>query len=127
MNEELASAQCRYVDDIVIVALRGEFDVATAHVLAAALQTASEGDARHVTVDLGEVKFFGLAALDLVLDAHRRLADGGCTLNVIRADPSADKLMSVLGLAYLAAPVSVALPGQSAHATPAVAMESAAE
>jgi anti-anti-sigma factor len=120
MNEHLASAQCRYADDLVVVALQGEFDIATVDVLAGALQTACDGGSRHVTVDLGDVEFFGLAALDLVLDAHRRLAGGGCTLNVIRTNPSIDKLMSVLDLAFLAAPVSVTLPGQQSVSLEAV-------
>jgi anti-anti-sigma factor len=131
MNQDLASAQCRYADDLVIVALQGEFDIATVDVLASALQAACEGSSRHVTVDFGEVQFFGLAALDLVLDAHRRLAGGGCTLNVIRPTPSIDKLMSVLDLAFLAAPVSVTLPDQQSVSLEAadadVVVETAAE
>jgi anti-anti-sigma factor len=126
--KDLASAQCRYADDIVIVALQGEFDIATVDVLAGALKAACEGDYRHVTVDLGDVQFFGLAALDLVLDAHRRLAGGGCTLNVIRSNPSIDKLMSALDLTFLAAPVSVTLPDQDGQVPPGlVGMETAAE
>jgi anti-anti-sigma factor len=125
LNEHLASAQCRYADDFVVVALQGEFDIATMDVLSGALQTACDGSSRHVTVDLGEVRFFGLAAMDLVLDAHRRLAGGGCTLNVIRPNPSVDKLMSALDLAFLADPVSITLPDQHGHA--AVDVETAAE
>jgi anti-anti-sigma factor len=131
MNQDLASAQCRYGDDLVIVALQGEFDIATIDVLADALQTACDGSSRHVTVDLGEVRFFSLAALDLVLDAHRRLEGGGCTLNIIRPNPSVDKLMSLLDLAFLAAPVSVTLPDQKSLSLEAAAadvgMEAAAE
>jgi anti-anti-sigma factor len=127
MSEDLASAQCRHVDDLVIVALQGEFDIATVDVLAGALQAACEGDARHVTVDLGEVQFFGLAAIELVVDAHSRLAGGGCTLNVIRPNPSIVKLMSILDLAYLAAPVSVTLPGQTGQEAPSLTMETAAD
>jgi anti-anti-sigma factor len=128
MIPDLASAQCRYADDLVIVALQGEFDIATVDVLAGALQAACEGGSRHVTVDFGEVQFFGLAALDLVLDAHRRLAGDGCTLNVIRPNPSVDKLMSILDLAFLATPVSVTLPDQNGQLPPlSVAVETAAE
>jgi anti-anti-sigma factor len=131
VNEHLASAQCKYADDFVIVALQGEFDIATMDVLAGALRTACAGSSRHVTVDLGEVRFFGIAALDLVLDAYRRLAGDGCTLNVIRPNPSVDKLMSALDLAFLAAPVSVILPDEHGQVAPAltadVGVETAAE
>jgi anti-anti-sigma factor len=131
MKQDLASAQCRYADGLVIVALQGEFDIATVDVLAAALRTACDGSSRHVTVDLGEVQFFGLAALDLVLDAHRRLAGGGCTLNVIRPNPSVDRMMSLLDLAFLATPVSVTLLDQQSVSLDAadadLGVESAAE
>jgi anti-anti-sigma factor len=123
MSEDLASVQFRYVDGIVIVALGGEFDIATADVLAGALQTACEGDFRHVTIDLGDVRFFGLSALDQVLGAWRTLADSGRTVNLIRLSPGVERLMSIFDLGFLAAPVSVTVPDQDAAATADAGLE----
>jgi anti-anti-sigma factor len=93
-----------YADGAVtVVALSGEADRATLHVVREVLADviAGEGD---VVVDLAQVEFIDTAALRVVLQAREALKGSGRHLTLRSPSRSAGRLLGLLGLGHLAGP-----------------------
>ncbi|MFD9794140.1 STAS domain-containing protein [Streptomyces sp. NPDC059070] len=69
----------------VTVHVAGELDVASAPVVARALQGGLVEQSQRVVLDLSRVTFCGMAGVDLLLDARRSAAEAGGALMVARA------------------------------------------
>jgi anti-anti-sigma factor len=78
----------------------GEFDLATAHLIADALARACELDVP-VVVDLSGVRFADASTLGLVVQAHTRLAARGRELSVASPSAAVLRLMELTGLGWL--------------------------
>lgn len=109
MNLADTYVTCVRVADAATVTPHGEFDIVTVDVLGEALRAAGDTAAR-VIVDLREVDFFGLAALDALLDAHRRLADQGGNLEMLSPSASVVTMVRALRASHLLASSRVVLP-----------------
>jgi anti-anti-sigma factor len=89
---------------VTVVALRGEADRATLHVVRDALaDVIAEGDG-DVVVDLAQTEFMDSAALRTVLRARERLEVTGRQLTLRSPSRSAGRLLAVFGLGHLASP-----------------------
>lgn len=76
--------------------LTGELDTHTAPTLARHLD-GIEPD-RTIELDLSATSFISSAGLSVILDAHRRLNDGGGSLVVSAADPNVARTIELSGL-----------------------------
>ena len=96
-----------FADGVVtVVALRGEADRATLHVVRDALAdviSEREGD---VVVDLAQTEFMDTAALRAVLRAREKLEATGRQLTLRSPSRSAGRLLGVFGLGHLTSPPS---------------------
>jgi anti-anti-sigma regulatory factor len=110
MSDSPAAVEVRTIAGGFTLVLHGEFDVATVDVLADALRNAYDLRPAHVTVDLCDAVFFGLGALDQVLDADAKLAARGCTVEVVNATSSVEKMLAALGAQHLVVANEQALP-----------------
>jgi anti-anti-sigma factor len=61
----------------LVLTVNGELDIATAPTLRARLDTAIEGGARRLVIDLSAVSFLDSVALATIVHAKQRLAEGG--------------------------------------------------
>jgi anti-sigma B factor antagonist len=81
----------------VLVRLRGELDIATAPMLANALNNANS----EFVVDLAELAFLDASGLDTLADASARAEQGGHHLAVINADSFTQRIFELTGLDHL--------------------------
>lgn len=89
---------------VTVVALQGEADPATLHIIRDSLAdviAAGDGD---VVVDLAQTEFMDTAALRAVLQARETLAGTGRQLTLRSPSRSAGRLLEVFGLRHLAGP-----------------------
>lgn len=87
---------------VTVVALRGEADRATLHVVRDALADViadTEGD---VVVDLAQTEFMDTGALRTILQAREMLEGTGRHLTLRSPSRSAGRLLGVFGLGHLA-------------------------
>jgi len=80
------------------IAVDGELDLATVHLLRRALYDAAWGPGT-VRVDLRSATFMDLSSLRVLLEADRALAAGGRRLVVVTAPGRRPRVMTVLSLA----------------------------
>jgi anti-sigma B factor antagonist len=84
--------------DGVLLAVRGELDLASAPILEARLRAADVEEHSHLALDLTGLRFVDATGLRVILNAHRRAArrGGGVTL----LNPSSDirRLLSLTAL-----------------------------
>jgi anti-sigma B factor antagonist len=82
----------------VLLALRGELDLASAPILEARLRAADVEDHSDVALDLTDLSFVDATGLKVILNAHRRAAWRGG--RVILLNPSSDirRLLSLTAL-----------------------------
>ena len=89
---------------VTVVALRGEADRATLHVVRDALAEVIVGREGDVVVDLAQTEFMDTAALRTVLRARETLEGTGRLLTLRSPSRSAGRLLEVFGLGHLAGP-----------------------
>ncbi|MBF6301795.1 STAS domain-containing protein [Nocardia amamiensis] len=107
MNSEGApralEVQVRSADDVVIVTVHGEIDMASAPLLQAALDEVLRGTPPAVVVDMSNVGFLGSAGLSVLVAASEAAGSGG--LRVVPSDAARrpieltalDQLLRVFG------------------------------
>lgn len=105
-GQPVTSAHVRLRGDVALVIATGEFDLATAHLLAEALEEARELGVP-VRLDMSAVSFVDASALDVVAKAQEELAERQCPFEILR--PPASVLHS-LRLANLDGPVRESAP-----------------
>ena len=89
---------------VTVVALRGEADCATLHVVRDALSEVIAGGNGDIVVDLAQTEFMDTAALRAVLQARESLEGTGRELTLRSPSRSAGRLLGVFGLGHLAGP-----------------------
>ena len=87
-----------------VIALRGEADVATLHVIVDALAGVIAEEDGDVIVDLARTDFIDTAALRAVLRAREVLRRGDRQLSLRSPSRIAGRLLSVFGLSHLVGP-----------------------
>lgn len=91
---------------VTVVALRGEADRATLHVVRDALADVIAEGQGDVVVDLAQTEFMDTGALRAVLRARDTLEGTGRQLTLRSPSRSAGRLLAVFGLGHLADPQS---------------------
>ena len=89
---------------VTVIALRGEADCATLHVVRDALADVIADGEGDVVVDLAQTEFIDTAALRTVLRAQETLKGAGRQLTLRSPSKSAGRLLAVFGLGHLASP-----------------------
>lgn len=97
-NHPLLVIESREDGDALVVALKGEFDLASTQLVDEELGRAQESyDV--VILDLRRVTFMDSTALHVVLNADRRLRDAGGALRVIPGGRQVQRLLELTGAA----------------------------
>lgn len=99
---------------VTVVALQGEADCATLHVVGDALADVIAGGDGDVVVDLAQTEFMDTAALRTVLRAREALQCTGRHLTLRSPSRSAGRLLEVFGLGHLTSP-PVSTEGDRLH------------
>ena len=84
-----------YHDEIVL-AFRGEADVATAPLLAHALTQASDNGHSRVTLDLSGLEFLDTYCLEIIFDIRGKLRDRGADLVLRSPHSSVRRILDIL-------------------------------
>jgi anti-anti-sigma factor len=84
--ESLLSVALVSCHPVTLVAVRGEVDISTAHLLTEIVNLVASNKPSRVTLDLAEVCFFGADGLRALLSAQRTIAAAGGQL--LLRDPS---------------------------------------
>lgn len=85
-------------DDLVLVAVDGELDLASSPVLAEQLARAEEIDAATVLVDLRKLDFMDSTGLHILLKAHRRAQELGRRFVLVRGSRQIERLLKLTGV-----------------------------
>ena len=84
---------------VAVVSVRGEIDLATAHILRDSLSPhVSDPEVTLLVCDLSQVRFLACSGLSTLLDAQETLNARGARLSVIAAGPPVLRPMTVTGL-----------------------------
>ena len=89
---------------VTVVALRGEADRATLHIVRDVLADVVADGEGDVVVDLAQTEFMDTAALRAILRARETLEGTGRELTLRSPSRSAGRLLGVFGLGHLAVP-----------------------
>jgi anti-sigma B factor antagonist len=85
-------------DDVVIVTIEGEVDVATAPALRDELYRLIERGTKRIIVDLGGMEFIDSTGLGVFVGALKRSREGGDELQLRSLRPAARKIFDITGL-----------------------------
>jgi anti-anti-sigma factor len=91
----LLSVSARTVDDRLVVAVKGELDIATVPLLTTVLDVVIDSSTCPIEFDLDGVRFLGVAAVRVLHAAARRCASAGRTFSLLNAD---EQMRLVLGV-----------------------------
>ena len=92
----LATAQVS--DDVYVVTLGGELDLANVHDVDRELSALERDGARRVVVDLLEVPFMESSTLGVLVDHSKRLRSAGGELTLVSEDMRALRVIEITGL-----------------------------
>lgn len=81
-----------------VVSVRGDVDVATSPQLRAELQSAIDGGAEEVVVDVSEMDFIDSAGLGVLIGALKRAREANARLVLRGVQPSPRKVLGITGL-----------------------------
>ncbi|MBV8965340.1 MAG: STAS domain-containing protein [Mycobacteriaceae bacterium] len=97
---QLASAPLVVDGGIALVRATGQFDLFTAKILADALAEAcSRG--LSVQLDMSAVTFMAASALAVILKAHEKLANRGCSIEIVRSAAVVKRLLRLTDMGWL--------------------------
>jgi anti-sigma B factor antagonist len=85
-------------DGLVLLAVSGELDLASAPVLEEQLDRADVSDAAVVVVDLRELDFMDSTGLHLLLKTHKRAQGLGRRFALVRGNKQIERLLSLTGV-----------------------------
>jgi anti-sigma B factor antagonist len=84
--------------DRLLVAPRGELDLATAEQMRAALLEQFDNGCAHVVADLRELTFIDSTGIRILWQAHQRSELDGTRLSLIPGDGNVSRALSITGL-----------------------------
>jgi anti-sigma B factor antagonist len=84
--------------DRLLVALRGEVDIATADQMAVALLEQFDNGFAHVVADLRDVTFIDSTGIRVLWQAHQRSERDGTRLSLIAGDGDVSRALQITGL-----------------------------
>jgi anti-sigma B factor antagonist len=95
------TSQVEWRNDIALVALSGELDLATAPLLEGCLAPVEADGPVSIMVDLGDLIFIDSTGLGVLLRARGRAETNGRQLLVVGASPAARRLFELTGTQFL--------------------------
>jgi anti-sigma B factor antagonist len=93
------SISSRRLEDGILVALRGDVDLASAPIVEAELRRAEESESL-VTLDLSQVSFMDSTGMRTVITADQRLQARGGSLRIIDVPPQVSRLFELVGILH---------------------------
>jgi anti-sigma B factor antagonist len=84
--------------DRLVVAPRGELDIATAKQMSAALLEQFDNGFAHVVADLRELTFIDSTGIRVLWQAHQRSAQDGTRLSLIPGNGNVGRVLQIMGL-----------------------------
>lgn len=100
MTEASLEIDTESVDGRVRIAVSGELDLASAPLLATALQRHVRAD-EPVELDLRSVSFMDSSGIQLLLDAHRNAEGKAGSLRIADASTEVRRLLGIVGMERL--------------------------
>lgn len=97
-DRPLLSIESREKDGMLVVALSGEFDLASAQLVDEELGRAEQSYSSLI-LDLRKLTFMDSTGLHVVLAAESRIRNAGGTLRVVPGGPQVERLLQLTGAA----------------------------
>lgn len=85
-------------DGVTVVSVAGEIDHNSTHPLVHALKPDAFGDRPRVVVDLRQVTFMDSTGINVLLIAHRDLAEAGGWLRLAEVQASVMRILDIVGV-----------------------------
>jgi anti-anti-sigma factor len=85
--------------DATVVALEGEFDLASVPEAEERIAAAERDHPRELVIDVSRVTFMDSSGLRVLLAAHQRAQEQGRGFALVRGSDAVDRLLKVTGLA----------------------------
>lgn len=90
--------EVRHASDRVVLALRGELDLASAPALQAEIEEAAGGGAPRIVLDLTDLEFIDSTGLRIMLAAHENARERGQELVLTQASEQVQRLLRITGV-----------------------------
>jgi anti-anti-sigma factor len=100
-RDAVFEATARRIDDVPVVSLTGELDMATAPRLQEAVERAQGGS--RVIVDLSELAFIDSSGIRALLQVYESGQDGHSTVSFIRGPDHVQRVLRIAGVEELLA------------------------
>jgi anti-sigma B factor antagonist len=84
--------------DVTVIAISGELDMGTAHLLTDLASVAAQGRSRRVVLDLAGVTFLSAAGLRALLMARERFCEAGAFVAVRDPRPLVQRILTITGV-----------------------------
>jgi anti-anti-sigma factor len=81
-----------------VLTVAGELDLASAPALEEELDQALNGGSGVVVVDLRELEFIDSTGLSVLVKAHQRAQESGCSFGLVKGGAQVQRLLSLTGL-----------------------------
>jgi len=89
------------VDDVLLVRVKGEMDLATADELRRAIDKKMEGENRHLLLNLSHVSFIDSSGVGVILGRYRSIARRGGRMAIVQPQPQVKRVLEIAGLSRL--------------------------
>jgi anti-anti-sigma factor len=99
VSDDLASVSVEMFDDVVVVHLAGEVDIANAAAVQASIHEAMHNEASGLVLDLSELAYLDSSGIRLVITLQKQLSARRQQLQIVRTDEGvAARLFALVGL-----------------------------
>ena len=99
MSDDLATVSIESFDDVVVVHLSGEVDIANAGTVQVSIHEAMHNEASGLVLDLTELAYLDSSGIRLVITLHKQLSARRQQLQIVRTDEGvAARLFALVGL-----------------------------
>lgn len=91
------------MDDVLLVRVKGEMDLATADEIRRAIDKRMEGEKRqHLLLNLSHVSFIDSSGVGVILGRYRSITRRGGRLAIVQPQPQVRRVLEIAGLSRLA-------------------------
>jgi len=82
-----------------IIAVSGELDLASSPAFQEQLERISGPETELLVIDLRELDFMDSTGLSIIVGAHQRLTEQGCSVSIVRGAQQVERLLDLTGVA----------------------------
>ena len=97
-SSEWLTVGITHTDQLAVVTISGELDLASAPALHQGLQKTASLGVREVICDLSQLAYMDSTGLSVIISAHKRMESEGTALVLLSPRPSVERVLDITGV-----------------------------